>query len=84
MHTIADAPLTLGETDLRRIEAALLDALLDVRHDRSNAVDLLLDDPALSKGRAQVEQLLHAAVMDTGSDRNQALDRLLGQTQRPA
>ena len=77
MHTIADAPLMLGETDLRRIEAALLDALLDVGHDRSNAVDRLLDDPELSGDRAQVEQLLHAAVMDKGADRNRELDQIL-------
>jgi hypothetical protein len=73
------APVTtLGESDLRRIEAALLDAILDVRPDRSNAVDRLLDDPALSSdGREQVERLLVAAVMDTHPDRNRALDRLL-------
>ncbi len=67
---------TLGEADLRRLEAALLDALLDVRSDRGNAVDRLLDDRWLA-GREQVEQLLVAAVLDTHPDRNRALDRLL-------
>ena len=77
MHTTAAAPQMLGEIDLRRIEAALLDALLDVGGGRSNAVDRLLDDPALSGDRQQVQQLLHAAVRDTGSDRNRALDEIL-------
>ena len=74
--TPADPSHTLGEADLRRLEAALLDALLDVRSDRSNAVDQLLGDPAFT-GREQAEQLLVAAVLDTHSDRNRALDRLL-------
>ena len=73
---VVDASQTLGEADLRRLEAALLDALLDVRSDRGNAVDRLLDDPGFA-GREQVEQLLVAAVMDTHPDRNRALDRLL-------
>ena len=71
-----DLSHTLGEADLRRLEAALLDALLDVGPDRNNAVDRLLDDPGFA-GREQVEQLLVAAVLDTHPDRNRALDRLL-------
>ena len=71
-----EASPTLGDTDLRRLEAALLEALLDVRPDRTNAVDRLLDDPGFA-GNEGVERLLHAAVMDTHPDRNRALDRLL-------
>ena len=73
----AALPMTLGETDLRRLEAALLDALLDVQPDHANAVDRLLDDPNFAGGE-HVEQLLVAAVLDTHPDRNRALDRLLG------
>ncbi len=76
--TAANASMTLGEADLRRIETALLEAILDVRPDRSNAVDHLLDDPNLSPDRDQVEQLLVAALMDKHPNRNQALERLLG------
>ena len=91
---------TLGETDLRRIEQALLDAILDVTPNRTNAVDRLLDDMAQADGadgdgssfdardaghskRKQVEDLLAAAVLDNTSDRNRALDRLLGKTRSP-
>ena len=89
----AGAP-ALQEVDLRRIEDALLEALLDVGAGRSNAVDRLLneldaadgahDDTASANARgrgfsrrAQVEQLLVAAVSDTHPDRNRALARLL-------
>jgi hypothetical protein len=78
-----EVSLPLGEADLRRIEAALLDALLDVHSDRGNAVDRLLDDPGFA-GREQVEQLLVAAVLDTHPDRNRALDRLLDDMTRSA
>jgi hypothetical protein len=67
---------TLGETDLLRLEAALLDSILDVRPDRSNAVDRLLSDPSFNGGE-QVEELLLTAVLDTHPDRNRALDRIL-------
>ena len=69
-------PMTLGESDLRRLEVALLDALLDVQPDHANAVDRLLDDLDFA-AREEVEQFLVAAVLDTHSDRNRALDRLL-------
>lgn len=83
MHATAALPLTLGETDLRRLEAALLDAILDVRPDRTNAVDHLLSDPAFTGG-AQVEQFLVAAVLDTHPDRNRALDRILDEITKTA
>lgn len=89
----------LGEADLRRIEQALLDAILDVHPNQTNALDRLLDDMAADhthddtegapdRGaghtrRQQVEELLVAAVLDTGPDRNRELDRLLGETPDP-
>ena len=71
--------LPLGQSDLQRIEQALLDAILDVRPDNTNAVDELLNDPRFAGDRAEVERFLAAAVMDTQSDRNRALDQILGQ-----
>ena len=78
MHATADLTMTIGESDLHRLERALLDAILDERADRGNAVDRLLSESNFAGDRAQVEQLLAAAVMDTHPNRNQALDRLLG------
>ena len=77
----AALPMTLGETDLRRLEAALLDALLDVQPDHANAVDRLLDDPGFA-AREDVEQFLLEAVLDTHSGRERALDRLLADITR--
>jgi hypothetical protein len=77
----ADLSMKLGEADLHRLQAALLDALLDVRHTSTNAVDRLLDDPTFADCE-QVEELLVAAVLDTHSDRNRALDRLLQDVSR--
>jgi hypothetical protein len=68
----------LGQSDLQRIERALLDAILDVRADDANAVDELLNDPKFAGDRTEVERFLAAAVMDTQSDRNRALDQILG------
>jgi hypothetical protein len=76
MHAVLPHPS--GQIDLRQLETALLDALLDVRSDGGNAVDRLLDDPQLSaNGREHVERFLAAAVMDTGPDRNRLLDEML-------
>ena len=74
-------PATIGESDLIRIEQALLAALLDPQPNHRNAVDHLLSDidPAgtNSARRTRVQELLVAAVSDTHADRNRALDRLL-------
>jgi hypothetical protein len=67
----------LGESDLQQIEHALLEALLDVSGNRSNAVDQLLHH--FKGSRPELEQLLVAAVSDTHSGRNRALDRILDQ-----
>jgi hypothetical protein len=76
--------LEIAQSDLRRIEQALLDAILDVRPNDTNALDRLLSDPKLTNGdREKVERFLAAAVMDTHFDRNRALDRLLGDTSDP-
>lgn len=89
----AEAGALLGEADLRRMENALLEALLDVDLDRSNALDRFLSDldaravngtaPATDADhakfrRAQLEALLNTAVSDTRHDRNRALDQILG------
>ena len=74
----SDRAFHLGQSDLQRIEQALLDALLDVRPNNANAVDDLLNDPKFSGDRAEVERFLAAAVMDTNADRNRALDQILG------
>ena len=84
MHATADLSMTLGESDLHRLEQALLDAILDEREDRGNAVDRLLSESNFAGDRAHVEQLLAAAVMDNHPNRNQALDRLLGDLGQPA
>ena len=68
----------LGQSDLQRIEKALLDAILDVRDDNENAIDELLNDPKFAGDRAEVERFLAAAVMDRNSDRNRALEQILG------
>jgi hypothetical protein len=70
--------IPLRQSDLQRIEQALLDAILDVRPNNQNAVDELLNDPKFAGDRAEVERLLAAAVMDTQPDRNRALDQILG------
>ena len=76
MH--AALPHSVGQIDLRQIETALLDALLDVGSDGGNAVDRLLSDPKLSpNGREHVKRFLAAAVMDTGADRNRLLDEMM-------
>jgi hypothetical protein len=72
-----------GESDLLRIERALLDAILDVRADDANAVDQLLNDPKFAGDRAEVERFLAAAVMDTHPSRNRELDQLLGEGATP-
>ena len=82
--TAVEVSQPLGEADLHRLEAALLDALLDVRSDRGNAVDRLLDEPGFAGREQQVEQLLTAAVLDNHPDRNRALDRLLEDMTRSA
>ena len=84
MHAAAPLPMSLGESDLRRIEQALLDALLDVRPTDANALDRLLSDPKFSHaGREDVQRFLTAATMDNRSDRNRALDRLFGDASAP-
>src|SRR5689334_13440097 len=74
----AVTPFQFGESDLIRIEQALLAAILDVRADHTNAVDQLLDDPKFSGDRAEVERFLAAAVMDKQSGRSRTLEQILG------
>jgi hypothetical protein len=74
----ADSSLQLGQSDLQRIEQALLAAILDVRPDNANAIDDLLNDPEFTGDRAAVERFLATAVLDTQSDRSRALDQILG------
>jgi hypothetical protein len=75
--TGSNAAFQLGQSDLQRIERALLDAILDVRRDDANAIDDLLNDPNFAGDRTEVERFLAAAVMDTRSDRSRALDQML-------
>jgi len=92
--------IVVGEVELKRIEDALLEALLDTHINADNALDRLLEDmerqesaereerlveshgdyAALEREmntpskRAQIEQLLVAAVIDNHPRRNAALD----------
>lgn len=65
----------LGQSDLQRIEQALLDAF---RSNNTRAIDELLNDPTFAGDRTEVERFLAAAVTDTQPDRNRALDQILG------
>lgn len=85
-------PGTLGEFDLQLVEQALLDAILDVGSDRTNAVDRLFHKMDAAGGvseasltrRQELEELVAVAVMDQHPNRHRALDRILNQMAQSA
>jgi hypothetical protein len=71
------------DSDLQLIEKALLEAILDVRPDRDNAIDRLLSDPAFGR-REEAHQFITAALLDTGGgNRGRALDQMLDRRVAP-
>ena len=66
---------TLGEADLRRIESALLEALLDVHAGRANAVDELLAELSSADGAHDDTNAL--AQRDAGQSRRKQIEELL-------
>jgi hypothetical protein len=71
----ADAGTALGEADLRRIEQAMLDAILDVHPDGTNALDRLLDDMEAADGAH--DDTSPVADRDAGQSRRKQVEALL-------
>jgi hypothetical protein len=70
-----EAGALVGEADLRRIEQALLDAILDVHPNRSNALDRLLEDMDAADGAD--DDTASPAGRGAGHSRRQQVEALL-------
>ena len=71
----AEAATKLGEADLRRLEQAMLDAILDVHPNGTNALDRLLDDMEAADGAH--DDTATAADRDAGQSRRKQVEELL-------
>lgn len=73
--SLSEAAATLGEADLRRLEQAMLDAILDVHPGGANALDRLLDDMDAADGAH--DDTTSMADRDAGQSRRRQVEELL-------